>query len=212
MKKTLSLLTMAAVMLSVILSFASCAKLDTTGLFEAAPDLIEASAKMNEIYYGAGIPYDENDIGATGYYYPANKDYLKEMGFFTVAELKNMTAGIFSAAYCDILFQSAFEGFAAEGSGYVYARYSSNQAENLRDEDETILVYSRHTGTTIGQSTYDFSTLSLGEVGKDYATVTLSVKTVYAPSEAMPDGLTTTDVMEIRFVNENGWRIDSPTY
>ncbi len=157
MKRTLTMLTMAAILLSVALSCASCAKLDTTGLLDAAPALIEESAKMNEIYYGAGIPYDENDVGATGYYYPADPDYLDEMGFFTVKDLKDMTADIFSADYCAILFQSAFEGFSAEGSGYVYARYSSNQAENLRDEDETILVYSKHTGTTIGQSTYDYS-------------------------------------------------------
>ena len=212
MKKIVSLLLTAVTLLSVGLSCASCAKLDTTGLLEDAPVLIARSATLNEIYYGTGIPYDENAVGATGNYYPADKAYLAEAGFSTVAALKALTAEVFSAAYCAILYQSAFEGFSAEGSGYVYARYSSSQAENLRDEKETILVNSKHTGTAIGQSTYDFSTLALGRVGKDYATVTLSVTTVYAPGEQMPDGLTTTDVMEIRFVYEDGWRIDSPTY
>lgn len=212
MKKIVSLLMAAVVLLTAGLSCTGCAKLDTTGLLEAAPELIERSATLNEIYYGEGIPYDENDVGATGHYYPADKTYLAEAGFSTVTELKSLTAEVFSADYCAILYQSALEGFAAEGSGYVYARYSSSQPENLRNEKETILVYSQHTGTTIGQSTYDFSTLKLGEVGKDFATVTLSVRTVYAPSELMPDGLTTTDEMNIRFVYENGWRIDSPTY
>lgn len=212
MKKTVSVCLLALLLVSAALSCASCAKIDTTGLLEAAPELIERSAALNEVYYGEGIPYNENDIAATGYYFQADKDYLEEAGFSTIAELRALTETVFSAAYCEILFQSAFDGFAAEGSGYVYARYSSSQAENLRDENETILVYSQHTGTAIGKSTYDFSTLALGEVGKDYATVTLSVTTVYAPTETSPDGFTLTDEMEIRFVYESGWRIDSPTY
>ena len=60
---------------------------------------------------------------------------------------------------------------------------------------------------------YDYSSLRLGEGGRDYATVLLSVTTQLAADEDHPAGpYTVTEEMAIKFVYENGWRIDSATY
>lgn len=214
MKKIHSLFLLTLLILSLALSLSSCAKLDTTGLLDAAPDLIAHSAKLNEIYYGEGIPYNE-ETTPIGNYYEADKDYLREAGFSTVTQLKKLTTDIFSEEYSDILFSTNLSGFAVDGSGYTYARYASSQAEALRDENETILVYvgeGIQNPYLLGKSTYDYSTLSMGKVGRDYAELTLSVHTVYPVCEIYPDGHETTVTMTVRFVYEDGWRIDSPTY
>ena len=212
MKKTLSLLLAALLLCGVILSFGACAKLDTTGLAEAAPDLIARSVLFNEIYFGDGIPYNKNDAPAIGAFYYANPAYLAENGFSTVEQLKTLTKQVFSAEYSATIFQNALEGYAVEGTtDYSYARYSSNQALKLRDEKETILVNEDYDFFTIGKTTYDYASLTLGEVTKDSAVMSINVSTVYAATEKQ-DEFTTTDTLEITFVYENGWRIDSPTY
>ncbi len=213
MKKTVALLLLAALCLCFL---PGCASLDTTGLLEAAPGLIERAAALNEIYYGAGIPYDEGGT-PIGNYYPADRDYLRAQGFSTIDELKEKTETVFSADYCQAIYSSTLSGFAAEGSGYIYARYSSSQPkdEDLRDENETILVSSTAENKLahILSIDYDYSSLHLGEGGRDYATVLLSVTTQLAADEDHPTGpYTVTEEMAIKFVYENGWRIDSATY
>ena len=212
MKKLLSLLLCAVLLCGALLSFAGCAKLDTTGLAEAAPDLIARSVLFNEIYFGDGIPYNKNDEPAIGAFYYADPAYLSANGFTTVEQLKKLTKQVFSEAYSATIFENALEGYAVEGTtDYSYARYSSSQALKLRDENETILVNQNYNFFTIGKTTYDYATLTLGKVTKDSATMTIRVSTVYAATETENE-LTTTDTLEITFVYENGWRIDSPTY
>ena len=191
----------------------SCARLNTDGLLTAAPDLIRRSAFFNDIYYGAGIPYNSLAEPAIGVYYYADPDFLSKHGFSTVDELKAMTQEVFSSAYCEDIFQYAFSGFAAEG-GYVYARYSSSQAVNLRDEEETILVSSTQEGmlNQVGSTAYHYDTLRIAEVGGDYAKVAITVTVTYLPDEEHPDGYTQEDELLIRFVYQDGWRIDSATY
>lgn len=214
MKKTLSLLLFGVVLVASLLSLSSCAKLDTTGLLEAAPDLIARSAKLNEVYFGEGIPHDPNAT-PVGDYYEADRAYLVEAGFSTIEQLKKETRKVFSAEYSEIIFTANLSGFAVEGSGYTYARYASSQPEALRDEKETILVYvgdGKQNPYLLGKSTYDYASAEITDVGRDYAELTLSVHTVYPVCELYPEGYEETAPMKIRFVYENGWRIDSPTY
>ncbi|MBQ8350671.1 MAG: hypothetical protein IJY20_01330 [Clostridia bacterium] len=210
MKKFLSLLLLAAICLCVL---PGCASLDTTGLLEAAPDLIRRAAALNEIYYGAGIPYDQSGE-PIGNYYPADKSYLAEQGFSTIAELKSKTAAVFSVSYCEAIYAATLSGFAAEGSGYIIARYSSSQAENLRDENETILVSTTAENQLSHRVsiTYDYAGVRLGEVGRNHAMVIIPTVTVFYADEDHPENYTVSEDMAIKFVYEDGWRIDSATY
>lgn len=210
MKK--SVLLLLALLLAA-LPLAGCAKIDTTGLLDAAPALLARAAFFNEIYFGEGIPV--NPAGASvGGYIVADPSYLDEHGFHTIDELKAKTEEVFSPGYCASIYPAAFAGFAAEG-GYIYARYSSSQAEALRDENETILVSVNTAGllTNVGKTTYDYDSVRLIGTGRDYATVGVMATTVYYPTEDEPLGRTEETELEIRFVRVDGaWRIDSPTY
>ena len=218
MKKFLSL-ALSLVCLFCALPLAGCAKIDTTGLLDAAPALIEKSALVNEIFFGEGIPYDKNGE-AQGYFYPADAAWLAEHGIKTTADLATLTESVFSQEYAAIILGSGISGFPAGGGAYVYPRYASSQPENLRDEDETILVSTNNEFliNPIGKSTYDYSTLTLIATARDYAVLALSVTTTtLLPEDERVEGetntTTTTVTMEIKFVFEGGaWRIDSPTY
>ena len=214
MKKTGSLFLLGCILVISLLSLSSCAKLDTTGLLEAAPALIARSATLNEVYFGEGIPHDPNTT-PVGDYYEADRAYLSEAGFSTIEQLKKETRKVFSSEYSDIIFTANLSGFAVEGSGYTYARYASSQPEALRDEKETILVYvgdGKQNPYLLGKSTYDYASAEITDVGRDYAELTLSVHTVYPVCEMYPEGFEENAPMTVRFVYEDGWRIDSPTY
>lgn len=218
MKKILSI-ALSLVCLFCALPLVGCAKLDTTGLAEAAPDLIARSAFLNEIFFGEGIPYDESGE-AQGVYYPVDPAWVAETDIHTTTELAAMTEEVFSQAYAALILGSGISGFPVSGGSYIYPRYASSQAENLRDENETILVSSTSEFliNPIGKSTYDYATLRIAAVERDYAMVTLSVTTVsLIPHDERVEGadntVTTTETVEIKFVKEGGaWRIDSPTY
>lgn len=210
MKKALSVFLLLVLCLGML---PGCARLNTEGLLEAAPNLIQRADNLNEIFYGEGIPYDRN-AEPIGNYYPADKGFLQEQGFATVEELKAKTQRVFSIDYCMAIYASTLSGFAAEGSGYIYARYSSSQPENLRDENETILVSSTAESKLAHRKsiTYDYNGLRLGEVGRDYAKVIVPTVTEFYADDDHPTDYTVKEDMEIKFVYEDGWRIDSATY
>lgn len=210
MRKILAFLLLLSVCLAVL---PGCAPLDTTGLLEAAPGLLRQAETFNEVYYGTGIPYDET-AEPIGSYYPADKAYLAAHGFSTIAQLKAKTEAVFSYDYCTSIYASTLSGFAAEGSGYVYARYSSSQVEGQQDENETILVSSTAENRLAHRLsiTYDLNALRLGAVGRDYAIVIVPTTTVYRADEDHEEDYTVDEDMEVTFVYEDGWRIDSATY
>lgn len=209
MKKICALLLLLCLIVSML---ASCGPISTEGLLEAAPDLIARSAFYNDLYYGEGIPRDLVFGPAVGVYYYPDSEYLAEHGFRTPDELKARTAEVFSEKYSAVLFESSFSGYAGLTEGHSYARYCSSQVANLRDENETILVSSEFEPLLTGTSTYDYSTLRIADVGSDYARVGIELTVVYPPDGEHPDGHTVTEEILIRFVFEDGWRIDSATY
>ena len=91
MKKILTVVLIFATLLSVF----SCGKknrdYDEYEVVGAAETLIKKSRTLNEIYWGAGIGYYENDSYADGTYYPADPVSLYELGFETLDELREKT-------------------------------------------------------------------------------------------------------------------------
>ena len=219
MKKILALSLTVVLLFSMLAVFSGCAAAPTENLLEEAKTLIARSAVFNEIYYGEGIPYLLLEGPAIGNYYYADPNYLEKNGFQTIEELKKVTAEVFSADYCEELYLIGFSGFGS-ANGFVNARYSSNQAENLRDEDEKLLVFNNIEPTVPGKTTYDLSTAHITETGTDYAFVALTATVAY-PATPEKEAYTETYDIEIKFIYERvtgcngygiGWRIDTPTY
>lgn len=204
MKKVFSL---AVLMLLVLQLLPSCGNtVDEAEIKEAAAALIEASYEINEIYFGDGLPYreeevkyaeeqlgDENDV--------ENAVYLnvkEDCGFKSVSEIKAATSAVYSKTYCEQLFKVGFEGLQdSEGQLYRYARYVENEYFDL-----TVRYGLEKESRTQGR-TYDIDSISVETVGRNFAILRVDSLIGSSPSAAV-----TLKIVK----EENGWRLDTPTY
>lgn len=223
MKK--SLLRATALLLSALTLILSVAPLVSCGFSDEeeaeflsiAREQITLSETLNEIYFGAGIPHDPDHKGVGVYYY-ADEEYLKDAGFSNIKELKDLTATVFSEEYCNIIYQSAFEGVNDENF-IVYARYSNSETLSDTSADRTaqILVntsYEPYDGMLAYEREYDLDSIEITKVRKH--TVTVKIKVTYSVREGYTDQgkLAGSREREIIFTRpeSGGYRINTPTY
>ena len=203
--------------LTLALPLVSCGLEDETAFISTARELISRSATLNEIYFGAGIKYDPERKGVGNYYY-ADEEYMKTAGFTNIKELKEKTAEVFSEEYCNIIYQSAFEGIKDDNS-IVYARYSNDEtlSDTTGERTGKILINSEYTpydGMLAYERSYDLDSLEIVKVKR--MTVTVSIKVTYSTREGYSDDakLAGERVREITFLrlDDGGFRINTPTY
>lgn len=179
----------------------------------ALAELIPASLPLNEIYFGEGLPFAEEDEEVKRFfdafnleenassYYPVSET----CGYANIEEIKEATRAVYSDAYCEYLFTMAFsgisdtfnEGTAAEVSQTaVYARYIEHSGILTRRhlEEDDIIPLNR---------TYDVSNFTVMINREEYVTAE-----VQSYVNGQKDAL-----IEVKLVlTPNGWRLDSPTY
>jgi hypothetical protein len=195
MKRVLSVIAASVLILSAI-ALGGCSSSPLTGdeLREVAEPLIEASAEINEIYFGAGLSSDEPEdfeAGASPRYFNVTDEK-----YSYVEDIKEATALVYSEEYCSYLYSVAFEGFDTD-AGTVYARYIDGDYGNL-----TELGGIAAEAMTLGR-VYDYDTIA--EVSHTSSSVTFTVDTV--GGDGTPLNVKLKIVLE-----ENGWRLDDPTY
>lgn len=197
MKRIFSLLLAVVILLSLL----SCGgdknrSYDEAEVKSAAEDLIKKSERLNEIFWGEGIPYVE-EYGYTGYY-PADPIYLMKHGFFTVEDLKNDAEKVFSTDYCISIQTSVFSSSAGDFGMTGYTRYYQGT--------DTIMVYKKYKPLLTDIVEYDYSNISvLGSKGE--------IVIINIPIKVTRGDLSQDRVIKINLIEENdGWRLDSPTY
>ena len=204
MKKFACLILLAV----MLLSLASCGGSGMTEeeIRETYRTLVEASYPLNDVYYGDGLPFEQNESvmaylagvaeGTEGFkvsYMPVAEDspYKSE------AEIREATMAVFSDQMCELLFALGFEGMSTdEDETVAFARYIE-QKEIL-----TVRLDVAADAIPMGR-TYDFDAMKI--IADERGRVRASF-----PSEI--DGKKSVDV-KITIINTpNGWRLDSPTY
>ncbi len=175
----------------------------------AARTLIEKSALLNEIYWGAGIPYKDDLNLASGKYFPADEIYLEKIGISTIEDLKNLTRGTFSDEMCSWVFSTLLSSISDGTTVAATARYAQMWGGADGKTPEYILVYSETDYFLVDKVTYHLDTIKvLGSKGEK-VNVEILV-TVISSDEKNPPMDKTIDVSLIE--EEDGWRLDSPTY
>ncbi|MBQ7923298.1 MAG: hypothetical protein IJ325_12125 [Clostridia bacterium] len=179
----------------------------------ALAELIPASMPLNEIYFGEGLPFadeeerikkffDTFELGETASnYYPVSES----CGYENIEEIKEATRAVYSEDYCEYLFTMAFSGISDvfnEGTEEevkqtaVFARYieqSGILTRRVLEEDDIIEL----------NRTYDVS---------DFTVIINREEFVTAEVQSYVNGKKDT-LIEIKLVlTPNGWRLDSPTY
>lgn len=151
-------------------------------------DLIPIAEELNEIFLGSGLEPSEYTVEFT----TAAKyvEVSPDAKYQTMAALKAAARAVFSEEYCEILFESAFDG-----SDDFTARYSES-ANGILQIDVNNYGYDLRTKLypeqAAAKNKYDGKTA------------------VSIPAEF--DGVPCEDII-VYLVKENGnWLIDSPTY
>lgn len=212
MKKIISLI-IAILILSTML-FSCSVSYTEEEIIEVAKNLIESSYDVNEIYFGKGLPVDEDydDISS----YVDNAEDLSaedlevesvqyvgvdpESGYSTLDDLKNIALKVYSKEYCEDIFIPAFEGVSDEDTGSVkYSRFMINLYDTLCErkdivEDGPVLL-----------RTYKLDTIKVQEMKENRCKITVKA--------TLDDGYEL-DVRLFLVKNEDGsgWRLDTPTY
>lgn len=199
-----------AAMASLLLlsSLAACAKSGLTDdeIREIYRTLVEDSYALNDVFYGDGLPYEENEAmmkyltgvsadtdGFKVSYMPvaATAPYQSE------AEIRSAAAAVYSDAMCSHLFTLAFEGMSTDdGTSVTFARYIE------QDGVLTVRIDLADDAIAMGR-TYDFENMTIiADEGSE----------IRASFPSMIDGEKSVNVKITIVKTASGWRLDSPTY
>ena len=186
-------------------------KYDEGEVLAAARELIDQSALLNEIYYGAGIPATDDLSGANGIYRPADEIYTAHCGIHTIDDLKDRTRQIYTRSMSEYIFQTKLNAISDEDGFQIPARYYQKYADPEQTAAECIMVNTRAENLLPDRVEYLWDTLAaVGSAGE----------TVYVTLDALvTDGEGNThrqhmrvSLLEDSIGQENAWRLDSPTY
>ena len=172
----------------------------------SAVELIRKSELLNEIYWGYGIPYENDTNLSNGAYFPADDIYLKKIGIMTLEDLKEKTREVFSTDMCEWVFESTLSSVGT-GTGVFLARYAQKWGGVNLDEPEYILVNKNHRVMLTDKVEYDYDSCKVIGSNGNFVTVSIECKVT------TEDGLTSDNTILVDLVEEsNGWRIATPTY
>ena len=207
MKKIIS--SVLAVLL--LLGCVSCAKTKYTEdeIKAALESLIPASAELNEIYFGEGLPISGDEDEYAEYYDSLDTDVdtlgyepvAEDAKYHTEAELREATLAVFTEDYASFLFDRAFIGFSVtyDDETTVSAAYA------MYIEMDGVLmkrVSVKDDAIPLGRE-YSIGELVIAKQKDDY--VIVDVPTTV-------DGQTDVTVRLKLVMTADVWRLDSPTY
>ncbi len=207
MKKFISVL---ALTLIAALMFSACSAVSMTEdeLKKIAAPLIEKSYEINEIYFGKGLPVDEDAAALSGSEEDGSESYdvksvkyvpVRTDDYKNIEDLQNAAAQVYTDSFLEGLFPATFQGVRDEKGGIVsYAKYIENfggsELQQRADlADDSILV----------GRVFDTDTIKIKNQVRGYVFFT-----VESYVDGKPDG-----TVELSIKDEGkGWRLDSPTY
>ncbi len=193
----------SALLCFVILIFSvSCAEkdraYDENEVSDAAKKLLLESEILNDVFWGSGIAYVEDDNYKNGQYYPADQHALSKLGIDDLDSLTAWMSEVYSLDYCESIYSSVFSSKVGENGMVGYTRYYQ--------ETDKIMVYSKYKPLITDELEYIYTSVTpLYSHGK-YVTVRVSVNVTRGED-------TETHDIEFDIVEESGeWRIHTPTY
>ena len=199
-----------ALVLSLVLSFSlvSCAEeeynreYDAAEVEAAAEELIEKSLVLNEILYGAGIGYIEDE--STKIYKIADEDSLEKFEIEHLSQIEPRLRAVFSKSYVDTVYSSdIFTPLVEDEITKSYARYFEDE-----DEEGKTIIYVNKYYSFVLKNDYEYiGSIKAVRSEGDFVIVSTTVR-------ATRDGSISKDFkLEIKLIEESeGWRLASPTY
>ncbi len=201
---------MTALFLIIILCFSlfSCKEeiknrdYDKAEVEAAARVLIEKSLILNEILYGKGIGYIEDDSALI--YKEADKESLKSFGVSSIAEIRDEISQVFSSKYIENIEKSdIFKPLVEDNVTISTTRYF----EDGEGEEKVFYVNSAY--EYVLKNSYEYlSDITAVRSEGEYVIIKARVKATRSD-----DGRIKTFDNEIKLIEESaGWRLASTTF
>ena len=208
MKRAFGLIFLLIMCCAIFTSCQNNRAYDEDEVLAEAARLVEKSEKINEIFYGAGIPYDKNDSYANGKYYPADSDYMAGCDFNTVEELEKNLRKVYSKELSDIIVSTKLSSIGDDNGIVGFARYYQKYDSLEKDKKpECIMVYSEAEVLLDCKVVYDYSSIKV--LGSKEETVIIEI----SATVTNPDGESQQRTIKVNLIEEeSGWRLDTPTY
>ena len=201
MKRSVSLILTAV----LLLLFVSCGAeknrtYDEAEVKASAAELIKKTEWLNEIFWGEGIPYGEDDpfLSSQGQYCPADPIYTYKNGIDEISDLLEEAEAVFSSSYVVSIRTSILASSVGNYGMTGYTRYYQGT--------ETIMVYKKYKPLLSDTVEYDYSNISV--IGSNGEKVTVEIPIKVTRGELYQERTIAIDLVE----EKDGWRIDSPTY
>ena len=176
-------------------------------IVDAAKALMEKSYALNDIYFGKGLPISAEDSEEAKKFAEDNGFDLQNIQFLPVTEdspyksiedMKKATLKVYSEDYCEYLFAMAFEGYSTDdGTAAIYAKY-------MEDEAGTLTARIDLAENSLPKRTYDYDSIKVKSKSDSMAVFSI---------DSYLDGKKEDKKVEFTLVfDEDGWRLDTPTY
>ena len=204
MKQSLFLLILTLTLLLTLLT--GCRDSEPPALeeiYDEAVALIEASYAVNDILFGYGLPVWEIDSAHTQLLNvyrdsdPAAYERVTDQTpYLSMGELRDAMEQVYSTDYVASLCETLFDGFMI-GSTVVPAR--------LYENADGMYQSASHEPLVTRQRIYDYASMRIVEPGNAHF-VTVELDSHLAGEQE-------TLAVKLSFIlEENGWRLDTPTY
>ena len=195
-----------AVTLTTLAFTTSCnRKYDEQEVVSEAKKLLKQAEMLNIVYFGTGISYIESDED-NGYYRQAKYEHLESLGFFTIDELKAITADTFTKEYAESIY-STLLGAVSDGTHLVQAARYYQAYDEETNTPTHIMVYSKYQTLMKDSMVYNYDTITVSGVEKEIVLVSVEVVVTNSEGESQ-----TTEIIVQMIEEDNGWRINNPTY
>jgi len=186
-KRIAALLLLSAV---CALFFASCKGISEEEILSVVPQRVNAALALNEIYFGKGLPLDENSGRTDGYRYVS-----LDAEYSNIEDIMEATEKVFTPGYCEILFEGAFIGYTDDNGNVVYPRYRT-------DDEGWLMIYEDYISFDMSR-TYLFDTMKTDKISRKSFKVTI---------ETLFDSKADAPVTLSFYLHEGEWLLDTPTY
>ncbi len=188
MKKILSFILCIIILVTSSGFLVSCdKKVSEAEAIMIVEDLVKASYRLNEIFYGEGLPYIEDPDGQYDSIY---SPVLPEQLIVTEEILRIETKKVFTASYANSILEHAFNmskgGVSGSGSYQRYVPMSDGYLTVMRDYK------------VIDITEYDYTSINIEKIKR---------KKIYANITSNKGVLVEIVILK----EENGWRLDSAT-
>ena len=187
---------------------------DEAEVCAAAKLLIEKSKILNEIYYGAGIPYKKpiKEDAKIDKYMLADPDYLAELnknyGIKDIETLKAKTKEVYSETGSESVISAFLENTVGINGYAGYARYymAKENADLGTPGGLMVNTQAKNYYENTVSVEYIYDGMRVSAVKGEYLTVSLKVKTTGK------DGTTDTRDITVKLIEEaNGYRLSGST-